>query len=178
MNKVIIGIIGSIVIVLGIYFATAQKGTDSTQDQTNNTQTQQETGNNTQDTSNAPSSMKELLSADNQTCTYTDGQNTGTVYAANGKVRMDMTSVTNGVSINTNAIMDSQTYYSWVDDQPNGFKFHLGQSTTGSAGSNQNVDINKEFDYTCSDWNVDVSKFELPAGVTFSDYTTMQAPGM
>jgi hypothetical protein len=174
MNKILIGVAVVIVIGLGIYFATKPKGTEeSVQTNTNQEQTQN-TENLNEETEESPTSLKDLMAGSTRTCTYTDGQNTGTVYAANGKARLDMTSVTNGVSSSMHAVIDSNNYYGWIEGQPSGFKFSIAQSSTGSAGPNQNVDINKQIDYDCSSWNVDASKFNLPSGVTFTDYSSLQ----
>ncbi len=177
MNKKVLGVIGAIVVIgLVVYFMTAKKGVDEPANQETNTQTE------TNDTSNQPqttsqnNSLKGLLASGSQKCTYSDAQSQGTVYTANGKARMDMSTVTNGVTSSMHAVIDGTTYYSWVDGQPSGFKFST-TAATGSAGTNQNVDLEKKIDYNCDSWSADVSMFVLPANVQFTDLSSFKVPG-
>jgi hypothetical protein len=173
-NKVLGAIVAVIVIALVGYFAMANKGNEG---QEANNQNNQAQNSNTDNDEPQKTSLKGLLSSGSQQCTYSDAQSSGTVYTANGKARIDMSSVTNGVTTNSHAIVDNQTYYGWVDGQPSGFKFSIAQSSTGSAGSNQNVDVDKQVDYDCDGWSVDNSKFNLPANVQFTDLSSFQVPG-
>lgn len=171
MKKGVGIVLAIIVIALIAYFAFGRKGSDTTE-QSNTTSSSQSSDQSSNSTKT--SSLKSLISSGNQSCTYNDGQTTGVVYTANGKARMDFTSTTNGVSTASHSVIDGDIYYSWIDGQPSGFKFSMNQSTTGSAGSNQNVDVNKETNYNCSSWSPDNSKFVLPTGVTFTDLSKLQ----
>jgi hypothetical protein len=145
MNNKVIGAVAAVVVIgLIVYFATANKSNNPeelTQSQTQETNQQQNPP--------AKSSLRDLVASGSQTCTYKEGDNEGTVYTADGKARMDMTTVASGVAMSSHAIIDGNTYYSWVDGQPNGFKFSFDPSVSGSAagsgGPNQNVDLNQQF---------------------------------
>ncbi len=176
MNKTL-GIIGAIVVIaLVVYFAMANKGPKNEESNTQPTSQNDSSNDTDTQTGTQKNSLKGLLGMNAQQCTYSEGQSQGTVYTANGKARMDITSVTNGVSASSHAIIQDNTYYGWVDGQTNGFKFSTAKSASGSAGSNQNVDVNKEVDYNCSGWTVDATKFALPANITFMDMSSIKIP--
>jgi hypothetical protein len=172
MNKIVAIVLGLVVLGGIVYFAMANRNSTepvSTQKEQKNTETTP--------TSNVQkSSLKNLVAQGNQQCTYQDGQTSGTVYTSNGKARMDFTSVANGVSMSSHSIIDSDTYYAWVDGQTTGFKISINQTAQGSVGSNQNVDVNRTMDYNCSSWSPDNSKFSLPTGITFTDMSSFKLP--
>jgi hypothetical protein len=174
-NKILGGVVAVIVIAAVVYFAMAKK--DDTTNTETNTQTNENQNTNPPPPSGAQTnSLKGLLAGGAQKCTYSDANIQGTVYTANGKARIDMSSVTNGVTMSNHAIMDGQTYYGWVDGQPSGFKFSINQSSAGSVGSNQNVDINQQISYDCSSWSTDNSMFSVPTTVQFMDLSSYQMP--
>lgn len=117
-----------------------------------------------------------LTSGKPQTCTYTtqDGAG-GTVYVANGKMRGDFTSTTEGTTITGHMILDSGYSYVWTDMTKQGMKIAIpAEQASGSTGS-QGVDVNQKVSYSCKDWTVDNSKLTLPADITFSTFNLPNA---
>ncbi len=126
--------------------------------------------------------LKGLLGlGQSQTCTYTvgEGLGTSTVYISGGKMSMETMVGTGSTSITSHMIMDGKTSYSWMDGQKTGYKMDFeamqGNTTKGDVGNSgqANIDPNKQFNFKCSNWTPDSSKFTLPAGVEFTDMTKM-----
>jgi len=127
------------------------------------------------------SSLKDLMAKGDQMCTYSDNGNSGTVYIGSGKTRMDFVATSQGKTSNVHSIMDGTTSYTWIDGQGTGYKMAINKSgitpNTGSTSTPQQVDPNKQVNYTCSSWSVDDSKFTLPGGINFMDLSSMKIPG-
>ena len=175
MKKIGLIVVGVAVVATVIYFAMANKKEESSSD--SSTTGQENSQSNDQPSPAAQkTSLKDLVAGVSQQCTYNDGHTEGTVYTSGGKARMEITSVTNGITASFHAIMDGTTYYQWADGQPNGFKFEVNKSSTGSAGPSQNVDVNQQVDYNCQNWPVDASKFVLPANMEFMDISSFTPP--
>ena len=174
-------LVGVVIVAAAAFFLMKGDGDDSATNTENNTTQVNVNDSNGQvqpSSSTKSASMKDLMAGESQTCTYSDAGYTGTVYVANNKMRMDYTGTSNGVTVTSHSIIDGNVYYSWIDGQPNGFKFDVSKTGAGQAGPNQNVDINRTFDYNCSAWSVDNSKFTLPAGVQFTDFAAVGSFGM
>lgn len=126
--------------------------------------------------------LKGLLGmGQSQTCTYEvgEGLGTSTVHVASGKMRSDTTVKTGQTEVISHTIMDGQTTYSWMDGQKMGYKMDFaamqGNTMKGDVNNSgqANIDPNKQFNFKCSSWSVDNSRFTLPAGVEFNDMTKM-----
>lgn len=126
--------------------------------------------------------LKGLLGlGQSQTCTYNvgEGLGTSTVYVASGKMRTDTLVKTGTTDFVSHTIMDGQSVYSWMDGQKTGYKMDFasmqGNTMKGDVNNSgqANIDPNKQFDFKCSSWSADSSKFTLPAGVEFNDMTKM-----
>src|SRR3990167_2945471 len=128
-NKVLWGVGALVIVGVAAYLLMSNKpATDTENDSTQNNQPQ---------TASQKKSLRDLMASGSQKCVYTDGQSSGTVYVANGKTRMDITTVANGANTGSHAIIDNETYYTWVDGQTSGFKFSIKGSAQGSAESDQ-----------------------------------------
>ncbi|MES2470811.1 MAG: hypothetical protein V4526_01090 [Patescibacteria group bacterium] len=117
----------------------------------------------------------------NYTCTFdqkTDTSETeGTIYISGANIRgeykteVDQASSSIDAKVESNMIQKDGFIYGWSPSLPQGFKFSLAaaQNTSASvpASAKPPVDLTQKFKYTCKDWNADMSKFELPSGVTF-----------
>src|SRR3989338_3918069 len=122
-------------------------------------------------------SMKSLLGRNiSQECTFSSTENgsdtSGTVYVASGKMRGDFNSTINGKREVNHMIVTDNTSYVWGDSMAQGIKMSLAD-TTKQENNNNNVDVNKEADYSCKSWSADNNKFTLPAGISFSDMNAM-----
>lgn len=167
-NKIIAGAIAIIVIAGGAYLLTHKK-------------TSNEVASNTQTTSSANTesdvetgSLKSLISSGaSKTCTFhttTDGSDsTGVVFAANSKLRGDITSVTSDKTIVTHMIYDGATSYVWMDDQKTGFKMAFDANGAIQNANTQAVNPDSNYEFHCDSWSTDNSKFETPTDVTFSE---------
>lgn len=156
----IVGIV--IIIAIAAYFFTRGEGTSTTL-------TTLEPG-----TSGAgEQTLAELLAlGTSQTCTFTQADGEGTVYVANGKMRGDFTSLTDGKTMVSHMISDGATAYTWVDGMPTGFK--IAMNAAQAAGQQPGtVDVNQKFAYTCSPWNADTNAFTPPAGMQFNDLAAL-----
>ncbi|MEO8065822.1 MAG: hypothetical protein ABI643_03135 [Candidatus Doudnabacteria bacterium] len=175
MNKKTLILLSAVLLVA----AACNKQTAPT---TNNADTSDNTSGQ-QQTSAKPTSLKGLLSAGDQICTYSDGQNSTVVYVASGKERVDITSKNDNVTTNMHTIMDGTASYTWIDGQTTGFKTMMNAQNNESLGQNpgasseQQVDINRQLNYNCLNGSSDSSKFKLPANVKFMDLSTMKIPG-
>ncbi len=136
----------------------------------------------------APTSATQTLSlkglmgmSGNQTCTFDDSTSgsSGSVYISSGKMRGDFSAKKDTTETTSHVLSDGTTMYMWSDNQTKGFKVALSSmekmqaSITGTPGSTNTVDVNREANYHCSGWNVDASKFTVPATITFTDYSQM-----
>lgn len=140
--------------------------------------------NNTSNGNSAATSLRNLMAmGQNQQCTFTDvdtGSN-GTVYVSNSKMRGDFVSISDSTTVNGHMIVDGDNMYIWTDGEAQGFKASMSASEEVASqiednmggSANSAVDVNAEFDYECSSWSVDNSKFTLPNGVEFQDFSAM-----
>lgn len=180
-NKNIIIIVVVIILLIGgglyLNMNKTPKTTQTTQPATtstvnNNTNTQTTNTNNQNE--EIEGSLKNLL-ANGKTvnCTFSNNTNdvniTGTVYAANGKIREDYkTTMKEAGAISGHMIVDSQEAYMWTDQMNQGFKFSLaGMPSPSSGQKNQAPDINKTMHFSCLPWTVDSSLFTLPSNINF-----------
>lgn len=95
---------------------------------------------------------------------------TGTNYVGGGKVRADFTSVVPQYgTITSHMIMRDNTVYSWSDLSPQGLKFAVenGEVQDTRTSTEATPQFDQAYDYTCSAWPTDESKFTLPTGITF-----------
>jgi hypothetical protein len=134
---------------------------------------------------NAKGSLRSLLGmGKNVMCTFesTSGDNTssGTVYiTADGAMRGDFKMGTGADAQTSSMLVKDGTSYVWSGTK--GVKM----AASGEAQANANaqvqksVDLDSQVQYSCSDWAVEQSKFDLPAGVEFVDLKAMMniAPG-
>lgn len=100
---------------------------------------------------------------------YTDGVSRG---------RSDATFQNNGANFAAHSILTSDAVYNWTE-LPGGsgsVGFKLPRADLEAASDDlspqeqqQAQEIRAQYSFNCQPWTVDESKFELPAGVTFSE---------
>ncbi len=166
-NKAVIGIIAVVVILGAIFFATRGNKSDVA---SNGATAESATGANMENTS-----IKSLIDAGgSRKCTFktteAGAESSGTVYASDGKMRGDFTSMIEGKETMSHMIYDGTTSYIWMDGQASGFKMTLDKSDV-AAEQNQSVDVNKNYEFDCNSWSKDNSKFEVPSNIQFSDFS-------
>lgn len=112
-----------------------------------------------------------------QECQFTDPENgtSGVVYLDSGKMRGDLSTITDGKPTPTHIINDGQDIYIWADDQQMGFKTSIAaiEAMSGQTGSVETININKEVEYKCSNWTADPLKFAVPVEIKFQDMEAM-----
>lgn len=123
-------------------------------------------------------SMKELMASNaSQQCTFAEPQSdtSGTIYVSGGKVRGDFETKSESGTVSGHMIADSSTVHTWMDGMSQGFKasFDVAATADKNMEAQQSLNPDKKLDYRCSPWQADRSKFELPAGVTFTDMSAM-----
>jgi len=197
-NKIIGAVVLVVVVAAGAYFLMGNADKDASQQDTGEPRQQAGSVSGNQDEPQTQkASLKDLFARGSQTCTYSvptpDGQGSseGKVYTDNGKVRMDITSKSSASpqGMVMHSIVDGDTYYTWIDGE-SGYAFKMKfDPATGPAsspdGTSQGSDWNQQYDYDCDSGSVDKSKFDLPAGIEFIDFSAMmnlemngQAPKM
>lgn len=139
----------------------------------------------TKDTKTVKSVSEIIANGQSLSCTfsYTDAEQgiteSGNFYV-NGpqaKFRSEAEIVTkdSDKKITTYMIGDGNYAYSWNGAEKTGFKISMKEGTPVAqdtkAQNNQRLDQKMNFD--CRNWSVDNSKFILPPGVTFTDFSTM-----
>lgn len=172
MNKGVI-----IVAVIGILLVLAAGAYLRTKAVANFSQTPLPTA--TSDENSNKKSLRDLMSlADNQQCTFTDTQSTssGTIYIASGKARGDFETTAAGTSIKAHMIVDSEDVYVWMDGATDGFKTSFSASENIATQVQESVDLNQKVDYNCTGWSANQTFFELPANISFKDYSSLMQP--
>ncbi|MBI2025783.1 MAG: hypothetical protein HYT06_00200 [Candidatus Levybacteria bacterium] len=144
--------------------------------QTSNTTTGQNKGN------SAMNTLVNLLASNaNVSCSFnmpTDENGysgKGTVYLSSGNMRGDFVTTMDNKTYNMSMIRRGNDNYVWGDQMEGGIKMTL---TPEDLKEEQNeaskyVDFNKEFDYRCTPWGVDSSKFNPPSNIKFTDVSEM-----
>jgi hypothetical protein len=130
------------------------------------------------ETQTVQGTIKSLLSSGkSQKCTYSSNLESasvsGTLYVANGKMRVDFASGTEQAKISGHMIMDSGFSYVWTDMSKQGIKMAIDQKLqqpSGIPAGGQALDVNQTFAYTCQGWIGDGSVFALPSDITFSTF--------
>lgn len=137
--------------------------------------------------SSGANSLKSLIAAGiPQKCTFSSsdasGSSQGTTFVAGGKVRADITSVVSEQTTVSHMISDGKTNYIWSDNDKNGIKMTVPESSVTSAPSTGNTsgtgpssegDLNQTENYKCSAWLPDNSQFTPPSNITFSDFGSL-----
>ncbi|MDP2632966.1 MAG: hypothetical protein Q8P25_04580 [Candidatus Curtissbacteria bacterium] len=182
MNKKIILIIAALLVVVGVGgFYAMQKSSKTSNDQT----TSVNTGSNSE---TIQGTLKNLLSGGkSQQCTYSNTQDSasveGTIYIADGKMRGDYKTTSNGTTTSGHMIVDSAFSYIWTDDNQ-GFKYPIPAEQPSASGPSGNAQINQEnapdlnqsFNYSCKGWNAENSVFTPPSSVNFQTFTIPTLP--
>lgn len=134
-----------------------------------------------------PRTLAGILGLDSQMCTFEDSEtgDKGTYYVARGSMRGDVTTTTDGKTQVSHMVYKDGFMYTWMDGEATGYKMVANFEEEESA-ENSEVDSNvetsttfdteEEFDYNCSSWRVDSSKFELPEGIEFIDFSQYTTP--
>ena len=79
-------------------------------------------------------------------------------------------------------INDGETFYQWSEETKQGTKMTIEEmeemqeegASEASAETQARVEsMQQEYEYNCSNWKIDNSKFEVPSGIEFVDLSAM-----
>jgi hypothetical protein len=127
-----------------------------------------------------PRSLTDFLAmTGSQKCIFdTETGSTGTIYVGDGKMSGDFHSGVNGQRIASHMVDDKSYLYIWTDDSNQGYKIAVSSlkemSKNAASENNQTstpIDFNQKANYSCGNWSVDSSVFDLPNTISFKDYT-------
>jgi len=111
-------------------------------------------------------------------CTYSSsgesGESSGSTFVSGNKARSDFTATTNdGKKFESYSITDGDWIYIWTSQSDQGTKMKISEVTANEnkPDTSKLGEVNSAFDYKCSPWIPDSSKFILPTNVTFVDFT-------
>ncbi len=94
----------------------------------------------------------------------------GTMYVADGKMRVDFSGYANGLFTKTSMIDDGKYLYVWADGASTGLKLLAASSASGSAiASHGGIDLATPFTFACASWATDARVFAPPTSVSFSN---------
>lgn len=175
IKAIIIAVVALAVVGGGVYYVTNKN------DEQQNTETQaseQENG--------GPATIKDLLAQNkNTTCTFSStdesgNQTSGTVYVAGERMKGDISYQASGEAEQKSSILrDSEYQYYWQEGSNAGFKTKISEVESAAVegqenenNQNQPVDQNTEYEFDCSDWNVDESVLSVPENVEFTDFSS------
>ncbi len=169
-------VVAVIVIGAGGYFIFSNNNDESSSNET--TSTSESTNN--EATKELASINKLLERGGNAKCTYDytddDGnRSSGTAYFSDQRMFGDFTTAqVGGMTLQSNVLNVDKTQYVWDKDKKEGYKLDLSVIKSQDEKENQSnnsVDQDKEFDFTCVSWSVDDSVFDVPSDVNFIDNT-------
>jgi hypothetical protein len=168
-------LIGGIAIVL-LLNRNATNTPNQNTTNTTNTETNNNTNNN-QSTDEANDAAVEaeasisdfLTSGENKRCTYVDGSDSGTMYFAGGNMRADFVSSEGNGSM----IITQSKQYIWDNEEKAGVMFNVDASDTDLSEDYGGMDVNQNFTFNCTNWNVDASMFMPPSDVTMTDFSEL-----
>lgn len=117
-------------------------------------------------------------------CTYSldteDVNMSGTTYVSGKNMRADFENTTpNSDKIQSHMISDGDWVYTWTSASPQGLKIDINKfQSENSAPNEDNTEgeqnlktFNNEMDFKCMPWNEDMSLFEVPSDITFTDFS-------
>lgn len=172
MNTKVIGIIVAIVVIAaGVWYFTQNKGNSGeTKNESLSTKAEEQL-------EQENTSIKELMARGRDVmCTYDSADSgKGTIYASSGRARGDFEVTTNGKTSMGHMISDENTGYFWMEGQTSGMKMMMNANEQTST-SNQGVDPNKNYDFSCDPWRADSSVFTPPANVQFQEFKIPEVP--
>jgi len=187
MSKLLIGglaLLGIVVVGAGAYLIT-NKTSETPTNETSSGENMEMTG-----SSDFTGNITDLLSlGGNMQCTFSSMDTdvgssvSGMFYIAdNGnKVNGDFTvDPGEGDVMQGHVIRDGQYNYVWTSAMDTGFKFEISEESNSLFGdiaeeeaTDTGINDNTQVDFDCDNWTVDNSMFVPPAGVEFSDFSSM-----
>lgn len=182
---IIAGVVGVVLAIGGgLWYVNSRSQDAQNTNQAANTNTTETTS---QETAQAKTIAGFLAADKTQKCTFSYKEGTtdasGTMYFASGrKMSGDFKTVTEGTTTNGNMIIAKNTQYFWTPDTNKGVKIELTSveannegDAPGTTSTGQGLDLDKNYDFKCSSWTLDESKFVVPSNVEFMDLSQVQS---
>lgn len=96
----------------------------------------------------------------------------GTVYVYGENIRGDFESDTQGITVDSHMITDHGFIYTWSPIAPTGYKVPYSlEAGTGNGSS----EFRQPYDFRCTPWTVEETKFAIPADTTFVEIASGSA---
>lgn len=179
MNKTVtISAVALALLALGIggYFVLSNRTNPTTSTDTTLTQNSQMNAQ-----TDSTKSLKDLFAlGTSQECTFSDDTgNSGVVRIQSGKMSGDFTTTTPQGNMTSHMLVDGKTTYMWSDGQTTGFKMTFDVTAAAenvTTEAKNNIDLDQKLDYNCQAWGGSAASFELPSGVTFTDFSSLTIP--
>lgn len=111
-------------------------------------------------------------------CTYDvvegESTNTGVAYFSGAKdMYGEFTNATTNKSSTAYVIRRGDTQYVWQKDATEGYKADVSAyDKEKQQQMSQSLDPDQKYQFSCKDWKRDVSKFEIPANIKFTDISS------
>ncbi|KND49844.1 MAG: hypothetical protein AB198_00350 [Parcubacteria bacterium C7867-003] len=174
-NKVIAIVVGMVVVLGGVYFAT-RDSSSMVSPENSIAVGEQNPSTPTENTSGKKMSFDAFLKqGGSYVCTIKSGIPNddvligGTVFINNKDLRGDFKASISGTQVTNSFISKGGYMYVWNSmTNGTGFKFVVNETSSTADGS-MGFDANQVGDYDCQAWTVDSSKFALPSGVVFTE---------
>lgn len=122
-------------------------------------------------------SIKDFLAAgENKKCTFSKNNENGTMYFAGRRLRSDIQRSRDGVISKVSMIVKDTLQYVWFDNNQ-GIKLEYSADNTDTAAVSQGgLDATQTYDFACTNWTVDESKFTPPSTINFTDLSKLATP--
>lgn len=181
VNKKLLSVIAIIVLVGG--GVAAYMLTRSGNEEGNNTAPAVSSSQEESVLSEATTSIRSLFGRSNsQICTYSSGEDGGTVYiAGDQRMRIDFSS-TNPENGSGSMIMTADKNYFWDDASKEGYitsnkplegDDQIAEDDESILEEDESLNMDEEYEFTCENWRVDANIFTPPADINFTDIEAM-----
>lgn len=115
-------------------------------------------------------SLRTLLAGVNpQKCTFDNGQSTGTIYVAGGKMRGDFESKTEMMTAKSHMVISNSISYVWLDGMKQGYRMAFDDMAKNNGSQGEGIDADAKVATKCESWQANETMFTLPTDVTFNE---------
>lgn len=163
----IIIVIILLLLVGGWYFLTQKKTSGSESNKNNDTNKEESISTNLKDL---------FLKGTAQTCRFSSDEGKGVVYVSAGNMRGDFETNVEERLMKSHMIVKDNKSYIWTDDEKTGLSMAFDPNTVSQQNpsnpttQSEAADLTANYDYKCSAWITDNSKFTPPTDITFSSF--------
>lgn len=120
-----------------------------------------------------------LNSGKSEICTFSANisgkSSSGTVYAAQGKIRGSFIVPYSGGTFQQHLLVDSYVAYLWTNLDDKGVKFAV-EETSANEGLLESLGNGSGVQYNCRDWKTDLGVFEVPSNIVFLEVNENTLP--